>query len=644
MLHSEASEDFGSDDVESIDMVDNYRSRADVVRFNNGMIGAVMNLENNSLNSEIDDAYKSGAISKDCYDELRDVVVRAYSSYEQTPCKKSGEELGWGGWSDGFAEVVTYEGDDDPTIATICGAIDRGYKPSDIMVLTRSKSQATTIAQKILEIKSSTQVEEYRFDVVTQEALVIGNAAVSNFVAAVMRLSLNPKDRLQRAFYNQFLKRDSHYVALSDRELTFLRRLRMYSLIEAFEMIVMEYELDAAPESVAYLQAIHEQVISFSNSKLGDMKLFLEWWDDKGSKRYLSVERGDSAIEILTIHKSKGLEKKVIIIPQCNWARGPVANDIVWSQERGDDGGQLYPLSYKGEMGNSSFAEEYYRSNVYAHMDSLNLFYVALTRAVESLHIFVKVNQTQKSRNAKGIGSLVLGAIPDMAMQPQRLESTDAEGQKRESFQWGSSTRPEVKKKSADNPNVYQEVASDSYIERRYKSTPMQVKLHLPTKRYRMDEQVDGVNGGESLTPREIGILMHKVFEIASSREDIFKVAQERLANGLINGDEHLQLMEALRRSLEDSRAAEWFDTEWDMVRNESDIVVPESVGSASRPDRVMIRGSRAVVVDYKFGEPRPGSNTKQMREYMSLLGQMGYSEVEGYIWYIRYNKIESVV
>ena len=36
----------------------------------------------------------------------------------------------------------------------------------------------------------------------TQEALIVGNAPVSSFIAAALRLSLNPDDSLSRAVYN----------------------------------------------------------------------------------------------------------------------------------------------------------------------------------------------------------------------------------------------------------------------------------------------------------------------------------------------------------------------------------------------------------------------------------------------------------
>jgi CRISPR/Cas system-associated exonuclease Cas4 (RecB family) len=56
-----------------------------------------------------------------------------------------------------------------------------------------------------------------------------------------------------------------------------------------------------------------------------------------------------------------------------------------------------------------------------------------------------------------------------------------------------------------------------------------------------------------------------------------------------------------------------------------------------------MIKGDRAIVVDYKFGSITAKSHIRQMREYMALLRQMGYRVVEGYVWYLSRSEIVSI-
>ena len=60
------------------------------------------------------------------------------------------------------------------------------------------------------------------------------------------------------------------------------------------------------------------------------------------------------------------------------------------------------------------------------------------------------------------------------------------------------------------------------------------------------------------------------------------------------------------------------------------------------RPDRVMVRGKEAVVVDYKFGREEE-SHKEQIRNYIGILGEMGYSSVKGYVWYVSAGKIAQI-
>ena len=60
------------------------------------------------------------------------------------------------------------------------------------------------------------------------------------------------------------------------------------------------------------------------------------------------------------------------------------------------------------------------------------------------------------------------------------------------------------------------------------------------------------------------------------------------------------------------------------------------------RPDRIVYDGKTATVIDYKTGEHQR-KHYAQVREYMTLLRQMGFSKVEGYLWYIYPHQVVKV-
>ncbi len=620
ILHSGALSALGAESTEVVTMQNNYRSLPLIVKFNNSIIEEVVECENHYLNDLVEGAIEGGYISRN--NSLKDMLQNAYQDHAQNPCKRSINE--------GFVEVSTYT-DAPPIVERIKEILDRGFKPSDIMILNRSNTEGVKVANTLLEFKEENNDPRYRFDVMTQEALIVGYSPVSCFIVANMKLSLNEDDLTQLAIYNNFLGHTDFDKPLSLDDLEMLRTIRLKSLEELFEQIVMHHKLDQKSENIAYLQAIHEQLINFSTSRIGDVALFIEWWEEQGSKKSLSVERSDSAIEITTIHKAKGLEKKVVIIPYCNWSLNPKSSgelaNIVWA-EGSDEVEALgrFPVRFKSAMGESRFSQEYYREMVYSHIDNVNLLYVALTRAVESLHIFVPRRPTKSER--KGTNSKI-GDVLLSTLSPRHDEVTLSSGIRGSVADYGDSIT--ITFGTASAPEPQKKLGEERlHIMNSYPTAKCDLRLRLPHQRY---------NEGDGIDARHEGVLMHKIFEEATSSDDIFTRLELMRLNGHIAEVEHKTLKEGIISTLSNPLVEEWFSRNWDDVQNENDIIVPQN-SKIRRPDRVMIQGNRAVVVDYKFGELRPSSHKRQVREYMELLLQMGYTKVEGYVWYIKSSEI----
>ena len=143
---------------------------------------------------------------------------------------------------------------------------------------------------------------------------------------------------------------------------------------------------------------------------------------------------------------------------------------------------------------------------------------------------------------------------------------------------------------------------------------------------------------------------MHKILSEASDTESIKRKIKEASESGAINDSQVETLNSTIEREFENPTVKEWFSDKWDAVRCESDIVQGQKTDSAHnkpvgtlRPDRVMIKGSRAVVVDYKFGNITSKSHIRQVKEYMSLIEKMGYTEIEGYVWYLTRSEIVKI-
>ena len=161
-------------------------------------------------------------------------------------------------------------------------------------------------------------------------------------------------------------------------------------------------------------------------------------------------------------------------------------------------------------------------------------------------------------------------------------------------------------------------------------------KLAVRYSHQRYDEE----SRGELLSPREMGTLMHKVFENAPSLVDAERSIAELANGGDISPADANLLRANIASAMEREEVKMWFDGSWEEVYIEREIIAD---GRANRPDRVMTRGEEAVVVDYKFGLEKPASHVKQIRAYSKLLQQMGYESVRGYLWYISTGEIIQV-
>ena len=275
-------------------------------------------------------------------------------------------------------------------------------------------------------------------------------------------------------------------------------------------------------------------------------------------------------------------------------------------------------------MAESGFSAEYYRELVYSHVDNVNLLYVALTRAAESLHIFIP------QKGGKTVGGLLLRSIQadgDKAL----LDGTEGrytatEGGER--FEFGLFTAPV--------PGGGKAPDSGHVVLENYPTARANLRLRLPSQRYFED-------GGEvELSPRNLGILMHRAFEQADDEAGIHEAVRGMQADGTLSEADAATLRQMIARALEHPEVREWFGGGWERVRNENEIIIPGR-GSTRRPDRVMIDGRRVVVVDYKFGLRDAERHRRQMREYLRLLGEMDYAPAEGYLWYVKLGKIEKV-
>ena len=124
-------------------------------------------------------------------------------------------------------------------------------------------------------------------------------------------------------------------------------------------------------------------------------------------------------------------------------------------------------------------------------------------------------------------------------------------------------------------------------------------------------------------------------------REDVTRTLDRLTIEGLIPTEEKYNRIKGLvERAFEKPEAKEWFNGKYKLYNECS--ILGDKEKKNRRPDRVMISGDRAIVVDYKFGR-EDEEYDKQVKRYMELLKSIGYTHVEGYLWYVYKNYIKKI-
>ena len=600
----------------------NYRSLQQIVEFNNSTMSQVAEIENTLLNSQLDHALSNGSISQALHSELYDAIKSAYRTENlvQTPKRKHKHE--------GFVSVTAHYTPQPDIVGKVREIIhNRGFDPCDITILVRTRGEAESVAKVLLD--AGMEDPTMRFGIMTQEALKLNSSPIVQFILAVMRYAVDRRDRVSLAIYNRYLYNFDLYRTLTDDEVEFFDTLKNCSPEQAFEKIMIRHHNLFKGQS-AYTEALHENIIKYCNTKVADLSLFLKWWSDNGGERSVNIDKDRNAIEVMTIHKAKGLENKVIIIPYCTWKFMPEAirPTTIWTKPTDGSGieNMIFPVQSTSVAANSIFAEGYYKEYIYSHIDAINLLYVALTRPKEQLHILFPVSRPDKSDNfdpeADNVGELLFNIF---GMAEQYSDTADSE----------SVPEPIVCTFGTDDGAAPSERVEQKTIV--LNESPLsEYKMRLKLSSRRVIEAIQG----KATTARDEGILLHEVMERAESVEDITRAVEQLVIDGFISQKRAEEITAQVEKIFENATVREWFGSSWQSVRNECDIIAP-GVG-IKRPDRVMIDGERAVVVDYKFGE-RSNTYHKQITLYCTLLEQMGY-KTEGYLWYVREGDIERVV
>ncbi len=652
ILAGEVEKAFPGQEVKIRPLLTNYRSREAVIRFNNVFFEKAA--------ARLDEGFRAEAESNDKVAGSPPTVSlrEAYADVvQEIPEKVSG--------TGGVAELNFLENNDeehwmDAADRMLADKIkklqENDYRAGDMAILVRSAAEGRRIARLLLETQQELpERSPYNFRVISGESLYVNASAAVRLLIAAMKYLRDPDDHINKAFLiyeYHFLHRPDQ---LDGKQLDLLLagipggpsaegeepqnelpgelvqnrdQLRKLPLYELTERLIRALDLSGQKGNTPYLQAFLDRVRDYTTRESPALDTFLEWWEEHGSEQSVNISENQDAITILTIHKAKGLEFDVVLVPYCDWEMSPDRHrPVMWVRPREEPFSQMpiLPVRYSSKLGETFFKQDYLLEKQKSLVDNLNLLYVAFTRAKDVL-----ICTGPKSNNPdplKHSGDLVYRVCCELQTEPgasmSNLFIDPADGTERFT--------------SGEMPCAIRHVPS--------KQVNLQPRLESWTPAGRLSLRYDSAGFLEITRPEQAlrinyGTLMHDLFKSIITAEDLQHGVEKMVLEGRIPGDVRQDLLAEARKALGHPVAREWFRPGWQVFPERS--ILTRAKGTL-RPDRVMMRDGRTVVVDFKFGDKTKTYYNQQVRQYMSRLREMGHEQVEGYLWYVKLDQVEKI-
>jgi ATP-dependent exoDNAse (exonuclease V) beta subunit len=605
----------------------NYRSERHIINFNNAFFEEASQQEQQHIGEQ----NESGALQlHNAYDDVS----------QEVPSSRQPQ---------GYVEIRLLPADDyqEHTLLyikeTIETLLQKGVSQNDIAILVRTNDTISLIANYLTE-------EMPEVSIVSDEAFRLETSTSVMLLIDALRLLIHPTDKLTKAHIVKAYQIEVMGHQMTDAELllknidldtllpeAYIRHfdeLLMMPLYELVERLYTIFELSRLKSQSAYVCAFCDYLAQFMIENNNGIDALIETWEQELHRKTIQSDELQG-IRILTIHKSKGLEYDHVLLPFCDWRLERIGT-TVWCQPNVEPFNQLpvIPVDYSSKMMGSIYESNYLDEHLQLTVDNLNLLYVAFTRACKNLFIVGK----RKSKSTRSY--LIESVLPQLKLDGMLLEGVDDEKAEMY-FNYGTLYTP-LKCEESYSDNVFMQSSGQIAVDMDTFEGKTEFRQSNKSREFIESEGDDDATQQGYI---KIGSILHHVFSTIHTTADIESALQQLEQDGVLY-DESVtasKITTLLRKRLENPIVNEWFSPRWTLY-NECSILTTDGDGKVleRRPDRVMGDGQRMIVVDFKFGHPRPEYH-EQVREYMQLLQQMGHSQVEGYLWYVYSNKIEEV-
>ncbi|MCH2230008.1 MAG: UvrD-helicase domain-containing protein [Crocinitomicaceae bacterium] len=484
-----------------------------------------------------------------------------------------------------------------------------GFKPGEICILGGTNKECNRWALGLTS---------HGYKVVSTDSLLINSSLKVQLTIAFLHRRLNPSgenemkrfaelffriksgsfDEYQSYIVEKITESGKKYRRFNDQRFLsdhfggeikfFFKHENLYDLVQQFYSIAGYNELNDP-----YLHHLADLTFDYGLSKGPDLRSFLGEYELKKNKIAVQIPESDESIQLMTIHKSKGLEFPVVIVPTMNFKNEVKSHFLIHLDDY---------VIYKQPTSKDHLEvlkELYNAEKTQVIVDNVNKCYVAMTRPVERLYIanFFEKNKfgqlfhdtLEESEDSKLIDDFLV------------LEYDD-----------GIRTQP---KSSLNESSLFiPKNASDRLW---FPDISLQDNDILLDTDYLSEEM-------------QFGIQFHYLASILEDKSEIKAQLNKSISEGEVSQSNAKELELKLNDLFENPQYAGLFESKKEVL-NEQAIIVDDT--TTLIPDKIIIKEDRTIIIDYKTGLPG-NKDIKQIKSYQHVLESMSFPQVSCYLYY----------
>lgn len=543
---------------------------------------------------------------------------------------------------DGFVSVEVFHGEMKTAeykekvkasmLKQILALHKQGVDYKDITILVRSNSDGTDIADYLVA---------NGIEVLSAESVLLQSSDKVQLIVNTLKLMVDDKNPVTKLAVDHFGGRNARPIVSTTPQNA------SYNIYDTCVQICKSNNFNILED--VFLQYFMNMVHEWQSRHSAGISDFLEFWEKKKSKLAVQITGDLDCVNIMTIHKAKGLEFKVVMYPYADTnLKSSFTQSEIWIQCADNQYTKDIPyldafllkLS-KEKLTGTIFEKLVETENNKTMLDNLDIMYVAMTRAKNML--FVYTNDKKPSEKSDNSYNLFTDFFEDslLDIQHKKNPSDDAafddffvhnnefgivEGEEQTSFNYGNfdATLLNIKEKDTKDD----EVKILELKEGEQASTTLNWfdKLQVDA-----DPTMIWAEKG-SFMPEEWGSLVHQILSKIKTIDDAERALRPYVNDGTIDEEQAAKLLDTFRKVTDIPELKPAFSADA-VVKNEMDIHTYD--GRIIRPDRYAETPNGTILIDYKTGKAHE-EYFNQLQDYTAALMQMnGNQSIKAYLVYL---------